>query len=84
MTEYISSREAQNNFGAMLDKAQRDPVVIRRYNRDCAVLISVQDYALLQEMRRLKLQRSLEALRAEADEGGLTPEMLEKLLEDDV
>jgi prevent-host-death family protein len=47
----ISASEAKQNFAALVDAAQREPVVIRRHNRDVAVLISVQDF---EEMWRPK------------------------------
>ena len=41
---YVSATEAKQNFAAMIDAAQRGPVVIRRQSRDSAALISPPDY----------------------------------------
>jgi len=38
-----SSTEVQNNFGEMLDIAQREPVAIARHSRIVACIISAHD-----------------------------------------
>ena len=43
----MSSAEAQNNFGALLDSAQREPVTITRRGRPVAFLLSPQEYDAL-------------------------------------
>ena len=40
---FISATDAKQNFAALLDHAQRGPVVIRRQSRDQAVVISPQN-----------------------------------------
>lgn len=40
----LSSLIAQNQFGALLDLAQREPVTITRRQRPIAVLMSMEDY----------------------------------------
>jgi prevent-host-death family protein len=44
---YVSATEAKQSLAAVLDAAQREPVVIRRQQRDVAVVLSVQEYARL-------------------------------------
>jgi prevent-host-death family protein len=53
MPRTVSSSEAQNNFGAMLQWAEenKDPVVIERRGKPAAVLIGYAEY---QEMLRLR------------------------------
>jgi prevent-host-death family protein len=43
----MSSGEAQNNFGVLLDTAQREPVTITRRGRPVAFLLSPQEYESL-------------------------------------
>ena len=43
----MSSAEAQNNFGVLLDTAQREPVTITRRGRPVALLMSPQEYDAL-------------------------------------
>ncbi len=40
----VSSLDAQNQFGLLLDSSQREPVTITRRGRPVAVLVSYQDY----------------------------------------
>jgi prevent-host-death family protein len=47
----VSSVEAQNRFGQLLDKAQREPIIITRHGRPAAYLISPQDMEALQRAR---------------------------------
>ena len=47
----VTSVEAQNQFGQLLDKAQREPVIITRHGRPAAYMISPQDMKEFQEAR---------------------------------
>jgi prevent-host-death family protein len=43
----MTSVEAQNHFGMLLDTAQREPVTITRRGRPVAFLLSPQEFAAL-------------------------------------
>lgn len=43
----MTSAEAQNHFGLLLDTAQREPVSITRRGRPVAYLLSLQEYQIL-------------------------------------
>lgn len=60
--ETIAAADAKTNFGALLDKAQRGPVMISKNGRAVAVLMSAEAY---EEQQRLKL----EVLRREIQKG---------------
>ena len=45
----MSSVEAQNHFGLLLDTAQREPVSITRRGRPVAYLFSSQEYETLKQ-----------------------------------
>jgi hypothetical protein len=45
--EILSATEVKQNFGAALDLAQREPVHIRKQNREVAVLLSPEEYLKL-------------------------------------
>lgn len=45
----FGAREAKNNFGALLDSAQREPVVIEKKGRPVAVVVSAEEYHRLEE-----------------------------------
>ncbi len=40
----INSKEAQNNFGALINSAIKQPVVINKHGKPVAVLISFEEY----------------------------------------
>jgi len=48
----MTSVEAQNHFGELLDAAQREPVTITRRGRVAGFMVSEQDMAELLEIRR--------------------------------
>ena len=55
----ISSTEAKTHFGALLDRAQREPVAIHKKGRVVAVMLSMQDFAEHEAMKLTLLQRLL-------------------------
>lgn len=82
MQRTVSSSEAQNNFGAMIQWAEENAkgVVVERRGKPTAVILSYEEYRRLaaSEERARKL-RALEALRALRDEiAQLIPEMTEE------
>ena len=48
----VSSMDAQNRFGQLLDTVQREPVTITRHGRTAAFIISPRDMQDLQDARR--------------------------------
>lgn len=55
----VTSAEAQNNFGKLLDMARREPVVITRHGRVAAFLLSPEDMEELKDPD-LKRRRAME------------------------
>jgi prevent-host-death family protein len=55
--ETLPAREAKNQFGRLLDTAQREPVTITKKDRPVAVLLSKHDFDAMQ--RDLQEYRSL-------------------------
>ena len=45
----VPATEAKNRLGAILDDAQRELVVIRRQDRDIAVVLSMANYERLRD-----------------------------------
>jgi prevent-host-death family protein len=79
----VAATDAKNRLGAVLDDAQREPIVIRRQDRDIAVVLSMADY---ERLRTGNIQAFLEIRKqvaAEAAAKGLTEKRLSKLLTDD-
>ena len=48
----VTSVEAQNRFGQLLDTVQREPVTITRHGRTAAFIVSPQDMEELNSARR--------------------------------
>ena len=79
----VAATEAKNRLGAILDDAQREPIVIRRQDRNIAVVLSMADY---ERMRSGNIQAFVDLrnqVAAEAAANGLTAERLNELLADD-
>jgi prevent-host-death family protein len=64
----MTSVEAQNNFGKMLDTVQREAVAITRHGRPTAFVVSPRDMEELLDSRRKRSEAvaELEAWRDEA------------------
>ena len=75
-----SATDAKQNFAAMLDAAAKQPVVIRRHDRDIAMVISPDEYARLHRLNVDKLLVLCEQAGKEAEHNGLTDEILAELL----
>jgi prevent-host-death family protein len=60
----MSSVEAQNNFGVLIDSAQREPVTITRRGRPVAFLLSPHEYtALMHGVETAESQKLRDASR---------------------
>jgi antitoxin Phd len=79
----VSATHAKQNFAAILDQSQREPVRIQRHERDVAVLISAEEYEKIHQMRVQELLRFTEETSRYAEAQGMTEELLEQLLADD-
>jgi len=78
----VSATEAKQRFAALLDAAQREPVVIRRQNRDVAVVMSPEEYHKIRGVSNDELDRLCERVSKQAAERGLTDEILADLLKE--
>lgn len=78
----ISATEAKQAFGAALDAAQREPVVIRKQNRDVAVLLSAEEYEKLRGLRIAAFDALCDEIAAKAADRGLTDEAFDALMRD--
>lgn len=81
--QYISATDAKRTLGAVIDKAQREPVMIKRQNRDAAVLISPDDYNRLRGLNVKEFQEFCDDVAKQAAGKGLTEEILNDILADD-
>lgn len=79
----IAATEAKNRLGAVLDEAQREPIVIRRQDREIAVILSMADYERLRSGNVKAFLDARNAAAVEAAAQGLTERRLAELLTDD-
>lgn len=54
--ETFSSKDAQNQFGDMLMKAQKEPVCIKRYNKVAAYMLSADAFEKYQKYQNQVLK----------------------------
>jgi prevent-host-death family protein len=78
----VSATEAKQRFAALLDAAQREPVTIRRGNRDAAVLVSMEEYQRLCALNVEEFERFCDTIAERAAARGLTEEKLAEMLAD--
>jgi prevent-host-death family protein len=79
----ISATEAKNRLDAILDTAQREPIVIRRQDRNIAVVLSMVDYERMRSANVAALLELRDEVAAEAAAAGLTEDRFAELLNDD-
>jgi len=78
----VSATEAKQRLAALLDAAQREPILIRRQNRDVAVIMSAEEYERIRGANIDELDRLCERVSKQAAARGLTDEILADLLKD--
>ncbi len=79
---YVSATDAKQRLAAILDAAQREPVTIKRQNREVAVVLSPEDYRRLTGANIEAFQRFCDQVSRRAAKAGMTEKKLERLLSD--
>ena len=80
--QLVSASEAKQRFAALLDAVQREPVTIRRQNREVAVVLSPADYRRLTGANIEMFQRFCDRIAESAKARGMTEKELSTLLGD--
>ena len=79
---YVTATDAKQRLAALLDAAQREPVVIRRQKRDVAVILSTEEYDRLRAFNVAEFDRFCDRVAAKASARGLTARKLQQILRD--
>ena len=74
----LSSKEAKDKFGVLMDTARREPVTITKHNRPSVVVMSSERYA---ELEALEDAAWLAKAREAEKEGYLGPEESEAVIQ---
>jgi len=76
----VSATYAKQNFAAMLDQAQHEPVRIQRHDREVAVILSAEEYERIRKDRWTEFNRLSELAAQQAKSNGLTESILADIL----
>ncbi len=80
---HISATEARLTFSDIINKAQKEPVIIERQQKDVAVLMSFDKYEQLTATNIEQLKRFSQRISEQASKRGLTESKLQQLLNDE-
>ncbi|WPJ97929.1 type II toxin-antitoxin system Phd/YefM family antitoxin [Coraliomargarita algicola] len=78
----MSSTEARANFGAFLDKGSREPVIVKRQNREVGAFVPMEDLKAIHRLRLRELREATAELSEEGRKNGMTEEILKDILEE--
>jgi len=76
----ISATDAKQRLAALLDAAQKEPVVITRQNREVAVIMSAEEYDKIRQINIAQFNRFCDRVGARAVSRGLTERKLAQIL----
>lgn len=80
----VSASEARQGLAEIIEAARREPVIIQRQKRDVAVVMSMDEYERLVNLNVAEFQRFCDRVGAKAKDAGMTDEVLQGLLADEV
>lgn len=79
----VSASDMGKDFAQIMDSAQKEPVVVRKQDQDYVAIISMTDYEALVQLKNQRLKKLAQDIGEEAQNNGLTPEILQEILNSD-
>ncbi len=65
----LTANDAKRNFGELLLKAQREPVRITKNNKDAVIVMSIEDYEELEQMKEAYLEHCFKSAHNDVENG---------------
>jgi prevent-host-death family protein len=83
--ETMTSNQAKTQFGDLLLKVQRYPIEISRNGKPVAVMLSMEDYTVLEDLKMKQLQQKIQKAEADLSQGNTHDgdALLQSLIEGD-
>jgi len=78
-----TANRAKVHFGELLDRVQREPVMVLRHNRIAGIMVNEEDYKDMQDYYAHRLSSTLQESAETAATKGLSTEKLEESLSDE-
>jgi len=79
----VASNEAKQSFGKILDRVQREPVLVQKHQRSVAVILSSTEYDRLRGVNVKEFTAFCDTVGSRAEKAGLTEKKLSQLLGDE-
>lgn len=76
----VTASEARQGLAEIIEAARREHVIIQRQKRNVAVMMSMDEYERLVNLNVAEFQRFSDRVGAQAQEAGMTEEVLQELL----
>lgn len=80
--QYVTATEAKQKLAAIMDAAQTEPVMIKRQNREVAVMLSPKEYDRLRGINVIEFEEFCDDIGKKAVERGLTENKLADILKE--
>jgi prevent-host-death family protein len=80
----VSASDLRKDIAYLMDSAQKEPVIVRKHDRDYVAIISIEDYEELVKLKNQRLKKLAREIGEEAQKNGLTPEVLQEILNSDL
>lgn len=78
----VTATDAKQRLAALLDAAQKEPVMITRQNREVAVIMSAEEYDKIRQRNIEEFDRFCDRIGAQAVSRGFTEKALAEILRD--